>query len=434
MPQLARTALSLYTGAGGLDYGLEAAGFRIVACVERDKDARATIGASRDWRLAERPDIASYAPSELLDEFSLQEGAIDVLAAGPPCQPFSKAGWWYRDARRLADPRSDTLRMLLDVLEETLPRILLLENVRGFAYRDRDEAVTLIRSRLAALNHTRGTNYVLRALELNSADYGVPQRRDRLFLYACIDGAELQLPEPTHGPGRRNPYRTAWDALGDEIPDDVEELMPSGKWAELLPTIPEGHNYLWHTRRGGGESLFGYRTRYWSFLLKLAKAMPSWTLPATPGPSTGPFHWDSRRLARSELQRLQTFPSDVTVVGSHTSAHRQLGNAVPSAIGELLGRLALDYLGNKAPSGELTLIPGARAGMPPPLPPQPVPGWIRKKHARPHDDHPGKGKGPGAKERAERSRPTPIEPIGAPDIVQLPHVNQVDQPEESVRR
>ena len=80
----------------------------------------------------------------------------------------------------------------------------------------------------------------------------------------------------------------------------------AGKWAGLLPTIPEGENYLFHTRLGGGRPLFGYRTRYWSFLLKLAKDEPSWTLQAHPGPATGPFHWANRPLTVQEMLRLQS--------------------------------------------------------------------------------------------------------------------------------
>ena len=74
----------------------------------------------------------------------------------------------------------------------------------------------------------------------------------------------------------------------------------------LLPSIPEGENYLWHTNRGGGLQLFGWRTRYWSFLLKLAKSLPSWTIQAQPASAIGPFHWRSRKLTTREMCRLQT--------------------------------------------------------------------------------------------------------------------------------
>ena len=110
----------------------------------------------------------------------------------------------------------------------------------------------------------------------------------------------------------------------------------SGKWADLLPTIPEGLNYLWHTSRGGGVPLFGWRTRYWSFLLKLAKSKPSWTIQAQPGSAIGPFHWKNRKLSARELCRLQTFPDDLSFDTSQNQIQRMIGNAVPSLLAEVL--------------------------------------------------------------------------------------------------
>src|SRR5204862_497343 len=99
-----------------------------------------------------------------------------------------------------------------------------------------------------------------------TAAYGVPQLRERVFLIASINGASFALPPPTHGEGEGlEPYRTAWDAIGALDHDAwLPELNPSGRWAGLLPSIPEGCNYLWHTPRNkekGAEPLFGWRTR-----------------------------------------------------------------------------------------------------------------------------------------------------------------------------
>ena len=170
------------------------------------------------------------------------------------------------------------------------------------------------------------------------------------------------------------------------------------KWAALLPTIPDGQNYLWHTERGGGEPLFGWRRRYWSFLLKLAKGQPAWTVQAQPGPATGPFHWDNRLLSVRELCRLQTFPDDVTVFGGRTSAVRQIGNAVPSLLAEVLARALVEQVFGARPETELPTLMPARLGPPPPArSPEPVPTsflHLRGNHA----PHPGTGRGFG-KER-----------------------------------
>ena len=139
--------------------------------------------------------------------------------------------------------------------------------------------------------------------------------------------------------GALEPYRTSWDALAD-LPERLndKELEMTGKWADLLPTIPEGQNYLWHTDRGGGEPLFGWRRRYWSFLLKLSKRLPAWTIQAQPGPATGPFHWCNRKLSAVELCRLQTFPDGIVFQTRHADIQKLVGNAVPSALAALGAR------------------------------------------------------------------------------------------------
>jgi DNA (cytosine-5)-methyltransferase 1 len=179
------------------------------------------------------------------------------------------------------------------------------------------------------------------------------------------------------------------------------ELNASGRWSTLLPSIPEGHNYLWHTPRNvhmGSEPLFGWRTRYWSFLLKLAKNHPSWTIQAEPGPATGPFHWRNRLLSIEELCRLQTFPHGYRIVGTRRSAHRQVGNAVPSAIGELLGLEIRRQIYGDRVRRALRLTPPARSDCPPPAHPSPVSTRYLCLRGR-HQEHPGAGFGPGARQR-----------------------------------
>jgi DNA (cytosine-5)-methyltransferase 1 len=174
----------------------------------------------------------------------------------------------------------------------------------------------------------------------------------------------------------------------------------TGKWADLLPTIPEGQNYLWHTARGGGVPLFGWRRRFWSFLLKLSKGLPSWTIQAQPGPATGPFHWRNRRLSARELARLQTFPDDVALACGRAEAQRLIGNAVPSALAELLGReIKRQLLGDAVPRVPLTLLPRRRDDSPEPEPLALLPSRYRTLIGE-HAEHPGTGRGWRAMERA----------------------------------
>lgn len=392
-------AISLFTGIGGLDFGFEAAGFDTAVALEIDKASCRVLGDNRDWPIIGE-DIHDVGTPRLLQAANLEVGEADILIGGPPCQPFSKSGYWASgDAKRLSDRRADTLGAYLRVLEEAKPKSFLLENVYGLAYRGKDEGLNRILSGIEEINRRAGTSYKPSWQVLNAASFGVPQLRERVFIVASREGKNFKFPQPTHGPkdtvlDGQEPFRTCWDALGDlpELPNEPD-LMPTGKWGDLLPTIPEGENYLWHTRRGGGLPLFGWRTRYWNFLLKLAKDRPSWTIQAQPGSATGPFHWASRKLSVRELMRLQTFPEGLTIDATRSEAQRMLGNAVPSLLAEVLARaIAVQLLGRPPIKGEPSLLPPVRGNMPKP---EPV-----KRVSRPylalvddHEDHPGTGLG-----------------------------------------
>lgn len=404
------TVISLFTGAGGLDLGLEAAGFETRVAVELDADAVATLRANRNWSVLDR-DIHSVSSNEMLKAGRLKEGDVDLLAGGPPCQPFSKSGYWANgDAKRLDDPRASTLEEYLRVLRDTKPRAFLLENVPGLAYRSKDEGFRLLEATINSINREYETNYSLQFEVLNTAEYGVPQERQRVFIIGHRDGLEFKFPKPTHAANYEDdavdlfkeqlePFHTAWDAIGDLGDDNDPTLRLTGKWADLLPSIPEGQNYLFHTDRGDGKPLFGWRRRYWTFLLKLAKSLPSWTITAQPGPAIGPFHWNNRRLSTRELCRLQTFPDGYEIIGGRISAQKQLGNAVPSAMAELLGlEIRRQLLGHTVRRKGLSLLPKRRTPVPDAEPVMPVPEQYLALIDE-YEPHPGTGLGYGAMAR-----------------------------------
>jgi DNA (cytosine-5)-methyltransferase 1 len=403
--------ISLFSGAGGLDYGLEAAGLDTAVALEMDHDCCESLRASRPrWGVIERS-IFDVPTAEMLEIAGVKKEEVDLVCGGPPCQPFSKAGYWSRgDSLRLDDPRAHTLSAYMRVVEESLPKVFLLENVKGLAFAGKDEGLQLLKDQIASINKRTKSNYKPVVQVVNAAEFGVPQLRERVIMVAARDGTEFQFPIATHRSAdedvgsdlfRRDlpTFRTAWDALADVTPEPNESLDVRGKWAELLPSIPEGSNYLHHTDRGKGLPLFGWRRRYWSFLLKLAKDRPSWTIQAQPGPAIGPFHWANRRLSVRELCRLQTFPDDVIIKGERTSQQRQLGNAVPSLLAEVLGReIGRQLLGMKVKKS-LKLLPPERRPIPAAEPIAPVPRKFQNL-AGSHDAHPGTGKGYGALARA----------------------------------
>ncbi len=397
-------AISLFTGIGGLDFGFEAAGYETRVALDFDPVACATVRFNRDWPVLEGP-IAEIDSATILKVARLEPGEADILIGGPPCQPFSKSGYWARgDSRRLADPRADTLTEYLRVLRDTRPKAFLLENVPGLAYRGKSEGIEALQAGIEDINRDLGTNYALEYRALNAVDYGVPQLRERVFIIGSRDGRRFRFPSPTHfrpdseeAFAGKDRHRTTWDAFCDLAPiRDKAALKVKGKWADLLPSIPEGQNYLWHTDRGGGAPLFGWRRRYWNFLLKLAKDKPSWTIQAQPGPATGPFHWENRRLSAEELCRLQTFPDGLRFNCSHAETQKMVGNAVPSALAETFAReIATQFFDARGVLRRPTLAPPTQETVPAPARRLPV---AKKFFHLVHSDsaHPGTGLGRGA--------------------------------------
>lgn len=399
-------AVSLFSGIGGLDSGIEAAGFEIRACVEMDDVARRTLRELHPkWPLLDHGDVCTLSGTELLGAIGLRRGELDLLVGGPPCQPFSRARAWAGPPPGRKDVRARTLAAFFRIAAETTPRVFLLENVPGLA----SSADQYLRRKVNQLSRRTNKNYSIAFVELQAADFGVPQRRKRLFLVGVRDGRPFAPPSATHAevadPVRGiERYRTAWDAIG-HLDRDISprELACTGQWARLLPSIPEGKNYLHHTPRGSGISLFGWRTRFWSFLLKLAKSEPSWTLSATPGPATGPFHWKNRRLSIREMAALQTIPLEREPNVSVLDARRLFGNAVPSVLGETLGlQIRREVFGERHVRKRARLVPAARTDTPPPETTGPVPPdyWGRQKEWLPH---PGPGLGPGSSPARGRS-------------------------------
>jgi DNA (cytosine-5)-methyltransferase 1 len=386
------TLLSAFSGVGGLDLGLEAAGFAHVASIEVDDMARRSLKANRgdQWSMLEEGDILTVAAAIRPSDLGLRRRQLTLLAGAPPCQPFSKAAQWSGTSRiGLHDERADCLDGLLDLVDAFLPRAVLIENVTGFV-QGPVAALPWVQRSLARINSCWGTRYRAETRIVDAASFGVPQHRRRAIIVALRDGESFLWPAPTHD---HAPVR-AWDAIGGlKVADPPQAL---GKWAGLLPSIPEGENYLWHTPRGGGRPLFGYRTRYWSFLLKLAKERPAWTLSAQPGPSTGPFHWDNRPLAAEELLRFQSLPADWVVEGSYRDQVRQIGNATPALLAEVLGRSILATLKLPSPSGALHHFTPRRGRAPKAAPPQKVSAAYRGLEGD-HPDHPGEGRGPNAR-------------------------------------
>jgi DNA (cytosine-5)-methyltransferase 1 len=351
--------ISLFSGVGGLDLGVARVGFDVRAAVEFEKDSAASLRANQ---FRDRPEavfeqsIVGLRTDEILERAGLRVGEAALVVGGPPCTPFSKSGYWLEYKRTGNDPNASLLDEFARVAVEARPRAVLMENVWSLAYNNHN---TVPLERLTTKLEEAG--YRLRWDVLNAADYGVPQLRKRLILYGTLESEPPPLPEPTHSgwtetkrkfDQTRTPYVTSGDVIGDLAHrDDLAETdeRVCGEYGALLPAIPPGENYLFYTdKRGHPEPRFRWRSRYWTFLLKLDPNRPSTTIQSQPGPYVGPFHWDSRRLRLLETKRLQSFPDDYEVVArGRRSWQHQLGNAVPPLLAEIVARPLAERLRSK---------------------------------------------------------------------------------------
>jgi DNA (cytosine-5)-methyltransferase 1 len=351
-------AISLFTGAGGMDLGCEAAGFMTRAVVEFNEQALATLRANRERYFpllgdeAIFSDILAIDHADLLEAADLGRGEADLVHGGPPCTPFSKSGYWLEYKRAGRDPKASLLDSYAQAVAEIRPKAFLMENVFALGYRNQNRPVL---ERFIAVMDAAGYSFDREALI--AADFGVPQLRQRLF---CVGFREDILDVPRHfyrfpwpTPTHSGPHETrksydrslprhmtageAFAGLRDaDNPAEPEEVV-DGTYSEELRAVPPGDNYLfWTAHRGHPAPRFEWRKRYWTFLLKLHPERPAPTIQGQPGPWVGPFHWDNRRLRVAELKRLMTFPDDYIVCGSRRDQQLQLGNAVPARFAHVI--------------------------------------------------------------------------------------------------
>lgn len=334
------STVSLFSGCGGLDLGLEQAGFRTVFATDSDVRCSETYGKNFCDTPFAHVGIGDLSYEHLEAVLSVNEGAVDLLAGGPPCPPFSKSRFYRKEKpRALDDPNGhETITGYLRVLKWLRPRAFLLENVKGLAYKVHSDALNMI------VSSAKNLGYNVSVATLNAADFGVPQMRERCFVVGVLEGT-FEFPKATHnkqGCDGLPLWVTAGEAIGDldtEENASDEGHFAGGKFHHLLERIPPGENYLHLTaERGCPDPAFKWRSRYWSYLLKLSPEKPSWTVQARRSNNMGPLHWRNRILRIEEVKRLQTFPDDFFLSGTVEQQWRQIGNAVPPLLAQALGR------------------------------------------------------------------------------------------------
>ena len=190
-------------------------------------------------------------------------------------------------------------------------------------------------------------NYIL----VNSSNYGVPQTRKRFICVGLKKGiGKFVFPQETHsekGTNNTHKWVTCGEVLSDfdNITEEEKKQRPGSKDYDLLVGIPPGKNYLYYTEHEGyPDPIFKWKSRYWTFLLKLTPNRPSWTIQASFSNNQGPFHWKNRFLRISEIKRLQTFDDDYKLCGDMKEQWRQVGNAVPAKLAEEIAKEIKKYI------------------------------------------------------------------------------------------
>lgn len=366
MPTKKINVIDLFAGAGGLSVGAHLAGGNVVASLEYDAVACQTLRANGGYHgEVVEGDVCDFSGSQLRTIAGLKKRDPLIIVGGPPCQPFSKAAYWteegddaaYRRARASGeivakpaaktlvkkDPRRDLVKEYWRLIKESNADGFVFENVPSIKHpRNRPIYDAVIKGALDA-------GYDVTEVVANASEYGVAQARERVLILGSRRRAPC-VPAKTHSADAKTGLPapiTAGEALrGLDAKRFFEpEEVVTGRWAKHLEEVPPGWNYKAHTAWAGHPNpTFVAETRFWNFLLKLAPERPSWTIAASPGPWTGPFHWRNRRLRTIELAALQGFPRDYLIEGSRRERVRQMGNAVPVPLAFAMIKSVLESL------------------------------------------------------------------------------------------
>ena len=359
-------AISLFSGAGGMDVGVLQAGFDIKACVEIDKNCCATLreNIKRKKRntLVYEGDIRELSPGTILEEIELQAGQVDLLFGGPPCQAFSQIG----KQKSLEDERGLLLYQMIRYAEAIQPRAIMMEQVKGLltAKDLSGKSGGVFESFVAQLEEM---DYVPKWRVMLAAQYGVPQLRERVFIVATKKPNGFKFPEPTHDKPERCdslfallPYTTVGEAIKgirnpvrkgetSEIPDDSHYDVTPARDRERIHGVPEGKNLSSQTQLPK-EQICGLTKKDTTKFLRLDRNKPSNTLR---GGEIFYHTTEDRYLTPREYMRIHGYPDDYVLRGPirgrtgtvrDLDQHRQIGNSVPPPLARAIAEKVKEVL------------------------------------------------------------------------------------------
>ena len=359
-------ALSFFSGAMGLDIGLEQAGFEILSCCEVDNSCRKTILKNKP-QISLIGDIRDYDARQIRKSAGLKtDDEIDLVVGGPPCQAFSTAG----KRQGFDDKRGNVLLTYLDRIIGLRPKFAVIENVRGMLSAPMKHRPHNLRgSGFLPLAHEEEKGgalyYILERLRnagygvsfnlYNAANFGTPQKRERVIIVCSREGNKLPHLMPTHtedGAFGLPQWRTFREAVRGLPKKGLHHIEFPEKRLKYYRMLKPGQ-YWRHLPRDLQKEALG--ASYYAtggktgFFRRLAWDEPAPTLVTHPAmPATDLSHpVEDRPLSIEEYKRIQEFPDDWQIEGSLIEQYRQLGNAVPVSLGRAVGRLLIDYMAGK---------------------------------------------------------------------------------------
>lgn len=345
------TVVELFCGCGGTSCGFEMAGYEILLGVDIHVPSIETFGANHPKASRILGDIRKITPENIKDIINNRE--IDVLIGGIPCQGFSL----NNKKRNYDDKRNFLYIEFLRFVKALQPKVVVVENVSGMKSTKNGEFVKAIQDELS-----NAGNYFVKSEMLNAADFGVPQKRERLFFVGIKDKEEFDFNEikKTNGPDTDKKYNTVGNAIGD-LPS-----LKSGESADKY-NMPPISDYQKLMRKNVGEVLTNHQApnhpintiekirntpqgepMYSKFKqrIRLALDMPSPT--QVSGGIRPQFQFghpvDDRGLTIRERCRIQSFPDDFVIKGGIVQGRVQTGNAVPPLLAKALADAIRRYL------------------------------------------------------------------------------------------
>lgn len=349
------TALSLFSGGGGLDLGVEAAGYKTLACIEIDPNCCQTLLRNQPRFLPDariiNDDVENVDILLLMKELGLRKGSLDLLFGGPPCQTFSQIG--KKDG--IKDARGLLLFSMVKYAEALRPKAILIENVAALrnAKDAKGQRGGILRDLVARLE---ALGYVVSYDILNAADFGVAQIRKRLFIVAVREAIRFSFPERTFGQDACHPYVSVGQAI-ENLPLPVTkgmkpkhpnhiDITPAGDIRRISHVTEEGA-YLAKMENAPPEIRGRLSKKDTTKFLRLSRHRPSNTL------RCGEifFHpTENRYLTPREYMRIHGFPDDYELMGPirgrsgsvrFLDQHRQVANSVPPPLAEQVARAIL---------------------------------------------------------------------------------------------